>query len=177
MKNQIKKLYCMQLQNNGIPEELLQNMASEEKNMLNEKQKKYFLKDEYRKQIKVVLSGGVFDILHMGHVHTLEQAKKYGDVLVVVVAKDKHIENKKRKVIHSQEYRKRMVEFLKPVDVVLLGKDDPKEILEFVKPDVLVFGYDQEIFIKSEGVKVVKLEKQIEEDKFKSSKIIEELGV
>jgi len=70
-----------------------------------------------------------------------------------------------------------MVEFLKPVDVSLLGREDPKEVLEFLKPDIVVFGYDQEVFINSKDIKIIKLEKRLEEDKFKTSKIIEELGV
>jgi cytidyltransferase-like protein len=177
MKKTIAKLYCLQLQYDGIPDSIYEFFTPEEQKMLKEVNGKSFLKEEYRKQITIVLTGGVFDILHIGHVYTLEEAKKHGDVLVVVVAKDQHIKNKKRKLIHSQEYRTKMVEFLKPVDVSLLGREDPKEVLEFVKPDIVVFGYDQEVFINSKDIKIIKLEKRLEEDKFKTSKIIEELGV
>ena len=177
MKESIKKLYCLQIQENGITREIHSNLSKDEQGMLRENNNRFFLKDEYKKQIKIVLTGGVFDILHMGHIFTLNEAKKYGDVLIVAIANDKHVEKKGRKMIHSQEYRAKMVEFLKPVDAALLGKENPDDILELVKPDVIVFGYDQDIMIKTEGIKIVKLEKRIEETKFKTSKIIEELGV
>ncbi len=128
-----------------------------------------------RAKIKVVLTGGVFDILHLGHLYTLTEAKKYGDFLVVVIASDRHIAKKGRKPIHSQEYRAKMVEALKPVDATVLGEDDPMKIVEMVKPDVIVYGYDQQEFIKPHGVKIVKLKEHIEPEKFKTNKIIKEL--
>ncbi len=130
-----------------------------------------------RSKIKVVMTGGVFDILHLGHVHMLNEAKKYGTFLVVVVAKDEHIAKKGRKLIHSQEYRAKMVEALKPVDAVLLGEDDPKKLMEKVKPDVIVYGYDQAEFLKPEGVKIVKLTEHLEPEKLKTSRILKELGL
>jgi cytidyltransferase-like protein len=176
-KQMIKKLFIMQLHNNGIPEEGYHFLSKEEKAMLRQEGERFFLKDEFRKKIKVVLSGGVFDILHIGHLYTLKEASKHGDVLVVAIAKDQHIEKKKRKPIHSQEYRLAMVEFLKPVDIALLGMDKPEDLLEYVRPDVLVYGYDQEPFLKPDGVDVVKLDKQIDDKKFKTSRILTELGL
>ena len=56
--------------------------------------------------LKIVLAGGVFDIIHPGHINTLNAAKKLGDVLVVVVATDKTaIKMKKRKPLHSAQLR------------------------------------------------------------------------
>lgn len=130
-----------------------------------------------RAKIKVVMTGGVFDILHLGHLYTLTEAKKHGDFLIVVVASDKHIAKKGRKPIHSQEYRARMVEALKPVDAVVLGEDDPKKLVELIKPDVIVYGYDQQEFLKPAGVKVVKLNMYVEPQKLKTNKIIKELGL
>lgn len=140
-------------------------------------QKLLTMADSERAKIKVVMTGGVFDILHMGHLLTLTEAKKHGDFLVVVVAKDEHISKKGRKPIHSQEYRARMVEALKPVDAAVLGEDDPKKLVELIKPDVIVYGYDQGEFLKPEGVKIVKLAEHIEPEKFKTNKIIKELGL
>lgn len=177
MKEKIKKLFILQLREGGIAEDVFHFLPDDEQRLLEEKNDRFFLKPEYRKKLKVVLTGGVFDILHIGHVFTLNEAKKHGDVLVVAVASDAHIEKKKRKPIHSQEYRAAIVELLKPVDVALLGKAKPKDLFEFVGPDVVVYGYDQEPFIRPEGVEVVKLSLQIEGEKFKTSKIIEELGV
>ncbi|MBN2478054.1 adenylyltransferase/cytidyltransferase family protein [Candidatus Micrarchaeota archaeon] len=125
----------------------------------------------------VVATGGVFDILHIGHIHTLNEAKSFGDVLIVVIAGDEHINKKKRTVIHSQEYRKRMVEFLKPVDSAVLGGKDPLKTFEKINPDIIVYGYDQEPFLKPEGVKIIRLKEKVEPEIFKTSKIIKELGL
>lgn len=167
----------MQVKNEGIPEDAYHFLISKERKMLRQVGKRFFLKSEYRKKIKVVLVGGVFDILHIGHIYTLNQAKKHGDVLVVAVAQDKHIEKKKRKQIHTQEYRLAMVDFLKPVDVALLGFNQPKEMLKVVRPDIIVYGYDQKEFLKPKGVEIIKLDKHIQEKKFKTSKILTELGL
>ncbi len=177
MKDKVKRLFVLQLKEGGIADDVFHFLPEDEQGMLEEKDGRSFLKPEFRKMIKVVLTGGVFDIIHIGHVYTLNEAKKLGDVLVVAVAADVHIEKKKRKPIHSQEYRAAMVEFLKPVDVALLGRARPKDLLEFVGPDIIVYGYDQEPFVKPVGVEVVKLERSLEPDRFKTSRIIEELGV
>ena len=56
-----------------------------------------------RTSLRVVLAGGVFDIIHPGHIHTLNSAKALGDVLVVVVATDTTAQKiKKRKTLHGQ---------------------------------------------------------------------------
>jgi len=140
-------------------------------------QKLLFLPPAERAKLKVVMTGGVFDILHIGHLLTLTEAKKHGDFLVVVVARDEHISKKGRQPIHSQEYRAKMVEALKPVDAVVLGEEDPKILVEKIKPDVIVYGYDQREFLKPEGVEVIRLKEHIEPEKFKTNKIIKELGL
>ena len=59
---------------------------------------------------KIVLAGGVFDIIHPGHIQTLNDAKKLGDVLVVVIATDKTaIKMKKRKPLHNAKLRQELV--------------------------------------------------------------------
>ncbi len=128
------------------------------------------------KKERVVLTGGVFDIIHIGHLYTLEQAKKYGDRLVVVVASDKHIIKKGRRPIHTQKYRAKIVSALKPVDRVVLGGNDPAKVLSKIKPDVIVYGYDQEPFLKPKGARIVKLKKRVDEKQFKTNKIIRKLG-
>ncbi|MEM2904651.1 MAG: adenylyltransferase/cytidyltransferase family protein [Candidatus Bathyarchaeia archaeon] len=98
---------------------------------------------------KVVLTTGVFDILHTGHLMLLERAKALagpGGRLVVVVARDSTVEKRKGSPpIMPEEERRRMVEALKPVDEALLGHQDFSigKVLEEVKPDIIVFGYDQ----------------------------------
>ena len=81
------------------------------------------LTESGRTSLKVVLAGGVFDIIHPGHIHTLNAAKKLGDVLVVVVATDNTaVKMKKRTPLHTQEQRQELVDSLSMVDFVWLDK-------------------------------------------------------
>ncbi|MGB9719827.1 MAG: adenylyltransferase/cytidyltransferase family protein, partial [Candidatus Anstonellales archaeon] len=170
-----KELFILQLKHNGIPERIYRTLGINEKMMFEKKGGKYFLKEEERRKIKVVLTGGVFDILHAGHVFTLYEAKKFGDVLVVVVATDRTVKKfKKRKPVNNQEYRAFMVNALKPVDVAIVGKNRFDDTIKLVRPDVVVFGYDQKEFPVN-GAKIIKLKKSLNEKKFKTSKIIREL--
>ncbi|HLD59412.1 MAG TPA: adenylyltransferase/cytidyltransferase family protein [Candidatus Bilamarchaeaceae archaeon] len=171
----MKDLLILQIKNNGISPDVFETLSASEKDSLELINGKYFLQSEYRKKLRVVITGGVFDILHAGHLFTLQEAKKYGDILVVAIARDEMILRKKRKPVHSQEYRAFMVESLKPVDIALLGKEDPKELFEQVKPNVIVYGYDQKPFLAPEGVKVVQLSESF--GGFKTNKIIKDLGL
>lgn len=114
---------------------------------------------------KIVLAGGVFDIIHPGHIHTLNAAKALGDVLVVAIATDKTAKKmKKRQPLHSQELRHELVSSLSMVDVAVIGnEDDIFETVKLVKPDVIALGYDQvhqEKFI-SDGCKRINLDVKI----------------
>ncbi|MFH0885073.1 MAG: adenylyltransferase/cytidyltransferase family protein [Candidatus Micrarchaeota archaeon] len=171
------RLFVMQLQYGGIAEDIYHFLSEHEKKMLIEKGGRFFLKDEERKGIKVVLTGGVFDVLHIGHIVTLSEAKKHGDVLVVAVARNEHIRKKGREPVHDLEYRKIMVECLKPVDLAIAGFEDQKKMLELVKPDIIVYGYDQKDSVRPKGVEIVKLERGIDDSKFKTGKILEDLGL
>ncbi|MCX6643613.1 MAG: FAD synthase [Candidatus Bathyarchaeota archaeon] len=98
---------------------------------------------------KVVLASGVFDLLHLGHVKFLEEAKKAGGEiakLVVIIARDSTVEKTKgKKPIMSEDQRRALVESLKVVDKAVLGyeKLDIGEVIENVKPDIIALGYDQ----------------------------------
>ena len=98
---------------------------------------------------KVVLASGVFDLLHLGHVRFLEEAKKTGGKnaeLVVIIARDSTVEKTKgRKPIMSENQRRALVESLKVVDEAVLGYENFHlgEVIEHVKPDVIALGYDQ----------------------------------
>ena len=97
--------------------------------------------------MKKVMAVGVFDLLHAGHLHYLEQAKALGDHLTVVVAHDDTVRKRKHEPVTNQDLRRRMVEGLKPVDVACIGNppDVPIfDILPAVKPDIIALGYDQE---------------------------------
>jgi len=98
---------------------------------------------------KVVLASGVFDLLHLGHVKFLEEAKKAGGIdaeLIVIIARDSTVEkNKGRKPIMPENQRRALVESLKVVDEAVLGfeKFDLGDVIKRVKPDVIALGYDQ----------------------------------
>ncbi len=102
----------------------------------------------------VVLASGVFDLLHLGHVRFLEEAKKAGGEnaeLVVIIARDSTVEKTKgRKPIMSEDQRCALVESLKVVDRTVLGYEslDIGEVIENIKPDVIALGYDQEDMYK-----------------------------
>ena len=73
----------------------------------------YSLSDAGRSKITVVLAGGVYDVLHLGHLAALSEAKSFGDVLVAVVATDVTAEMLKgRKPIFPEEDRRQLVEGL-----------------------------------------------------------------
>jgi FAD synthetase len=144
---------------------------------------------------KVVLASGAFDLLHLGHVKFLEEAKKAGGKnaeLIVIIARDSTVEkNKGRKPIMSENQRRALVESLKVVDEAVLGfeKFDLGDVIERVKPDVIALGYDQadmekgvKAYVKKHGLntRVIRIGK-FEEDKLDSSskirqKIVEKLS-
>jgi FAD synthetase len=91
-----------------------------------------------------VMATGVFDILHLGHLYFLQEAKKLGDELIVVVATDKTAKKMKHVPVTAQEMRCELVAGLKPVDKAVLGyEDDIYRIVEELKPDIIALGYDQ----------------------------------
>ncbi|MEE9535366.1 MAG: adenylyltransferase/cytidyltransferase family protein [Nitrosopumilaceae archaeon] len=194
-KNILVALYVASLTNKNVNEILkkkifLTDKAIEErlnnlqKNGLVEKDKKS-LTELGRTSLKVVLAGGVFDIIHPGHIHTLNSAKLLGDVLVVVVATDKTaVKMKKRTPLHNQIHRQNLVNSLSMVDLSLIGhEDDIFKTVEIVKPEIIALGYDQihqEKFITDGcrklnlNVKVARL--QSPNPEISSSKIEEEYG-
>lgn len=97
-----------------------------------------------RESIRVVLAGGVFDIIHPGHVHTLAAAKALGDVLVVVVATDSTARRMKKKTPrHAEEERQNLTRLLEMVDVCVVGQQDIFQTVMNIKPDMIALGYDQ----------------------------------
>ncbi|MCD6330905.1 MAG: FAD synthase [Thermoplasmata archaeon] len=129
-----------------------------------------------------VMASGVFDLLHIGHLYYLEEAKKYGDELIVVVACDETVRKKKHEPIMPAEERRRLVEALKPVDKAVVGyEDDFLRIVEEIKPDIIALGYDQhfeelEEMLRKRGIKakIVRCGKY-DGDLNKTRKIIEKI--
>jgi FAD synthetase len=123
----------------------------------------------------VVLASGVFDLLHLGHVKFLEEAKHAGGEnaeLIVIIARDNTVERVKgRKPIVPEDQRRALVESLKVVDVAILGLEnlDVNQVVTKIKPEFIALGYDQEqmlhdveTYLKSHAdlsVKVVKIGK------------------
>lgn len=94
---------------------------------------------------KVVLTNGCFDLLHVGHVHLLREAAAQGDVLIVAINSDDSVRRLKggnRPLIAADE-RAALLAALNSVDsVVVFDEDTPRELLEEVRPDILVKGGD-----------------------------------
>ncbi len=115
-----------------------------------------------------VLATGVFDIIHLGHLHYLERSRELGDELVVVVATDNTVRKQKHEPITPEAMRVELVQGLKPVDEAVLGRDgeDIYEVVLELRPDIIALGYDQhfepgklEADLKERGldVKVVRM--------------------
>ncbi len=109
------------------------------------KRDRHALTEIGRGMLRVVLAGGVFDIIHPGHIHTLNAAKALGDVLVVVVATDNTaIKMKKKKPLHTQVQRQELVRSLLMVDLCMIGQEkDIFKTVDMVRPQIIALGYDQ----------------------------------
>ena len=103
-----------------------------------------------KKKRKVVLASGTFDLLHLGHVRFLEEAKKAGGKdaeLIVIVARDSTVKARKgKKPVMPEDQRRALVESLKVVDEAILGLEDFSidNVIEKIKPDVIAVGHDQD---------------------------------
>jgi len=146
----------------GITEEVIESKIDEciSNQLVGEDRKT--LTELGRTSLKVVLAGGVFDIIHPGHIHTLNAAKALGDVLIIVIATDKTSEKmKKRLPLHNQEQRKMLVDALSVVDLSVVGHEgDIFKTVDLIRPQIIALGYDQvhqEKFI-IEGCKKINLD-------------------
>ena len=163
---------------------LSERIESLVKNGFIEKDKKT-LTELGRGSIRVVLAGGVFDIIHPGHLHTLRAAKALGNVLIVVIATDSTAQKMKNRIpLHNMELRREMVSSLSMVDYAMVGYEgDIFKTVKLVKPDIIALGYDQihqEKFIvdgcKKIGVDVSIARLQSPIPDIKSSKIESDYG-
>ena len=116
------------------------------------------------KKRKIVLASGTFDLLHLGHVRFLEEAKKAGGKdaeLIVIVARDSTVKARKGKnPVMPEDQRRALVESLKVVDEAILGLEDFSidNVIEKIKPDVIAVGHDQD-GIEKEVLKAIEKEK------------------
>ena len=152
-------------------------------NMILKKNENLALTELGRKQLVVVLAGGVFDIIHPGHLFTLSSAKNLGDVLIISIAKDETVKKlKNRYPLNGEQIRLNLISSLRIVDLALLGSEsDMFKMIETVKPDVIALGYDQkhdtnDLINESNNrglhIKVVRFSSSIKNNK--SSKIIKD---
>ena len=123
---------------------------------------------KFNKNKIIGFTNGCFDLLHMGHIHILEQARKYCDFLIVGLNSDKSIKRIKgnQRPINNQDFRKKLLKTLKTVDkVIIFEEDTPENLIKTIKPDVLIKGGDykeEEIigsnYVKKYGGKVIIVE-------------------
>lgn len=138
------------------------------------------------KKGKVVLASGTFDLLHLGHVKYLEEAKKAGGEnarLIVIVARDCTVRKRKGKnPVVPEDQRRALVESLKVVDEAILGYEDfsMERVIEKIKPDVIAVGHDgahieralrNMVAEKGFNIKIVRIGKFGKADLNSSSKI------
>lgn len=208
----LASIYCNNLANGNIPSSILpylvdkidlgvefyfkQILILEEEGFVNiihsksnENDVKYIrcnLTELGRSRIKVVLVGGVFDLLHVGHIYTLKSAKSYGDVLIVVVATDLTIvkSKKNRKIFHDEKSRQELVSSVRFVDLAVVGRESTLyDTVEHIKPDIIALGYDQSHDAKeiqknclNRGLKINVIRMSSPVPQMKSSLIKKELG-
>lgn len=144
------------------------------------------IKKEENKKRKIVLASGVFDLLHLGHVRFLEEAKKTGGPnaeLLVIIARDNTAEKRKgERPILPENQRCALIASLKVVDEAILGYEDFDigKVIEKVKPDVIALGYDQKDmertltdYVKQHdlNIKIVRIGKFSSDELDSSSKI------
>lgn len=117
--------------------------------MINKIMRKEELKKELealrRQGRKIAFTNGCFDILHVGHVRYLREAKKTADVLILALNSDisvRTIKGEKRPLV-PQDERADVVAALESIDyVTLFDEPTPLELIEYLRPDVLIKGGD-----------------------------------
>lgn len=131
--------------------------------------------------LKIVMAFGTFDVFHAGHEFFLRQARKLGDQLIIVVARDNTVKNVKGEYPEQDErQRLQVVKNSEIADKVVLGYDDDKyKVIKKYKPHIIALGYDQFVFTyklnkmiidESMNTEIVRL-KSYEPDIYKSSLI------
>lgn len=123
-----------------------------------------------------VMVFGTFDNVHPGHKYLLSEAKKMGDFLTVVIARDQTVaEVKHRQPEKNENQRLQEVTQLNIADKVILGNlGDKYQVIKDENPDIIALGYDQKAFTENlpkvidKDIKIVRI-KPFKEDIFKSS--------
>ena len=108
---------------------------------------KDIVSDLKKKGRKIVFTNGCFDLLHVGHIRYLTEAKKLGDILFIGLNSDKSVSViKPGRPVISEKERAEVLSALEMVDyIALFSEDTPYELIKEVQPDVLVKGADWQI--------------------------------
>jgi len=132
-----------------------------------------------------VVATGVFSIIHPGHIIFLKKARKLGDELVVVVARDKTVGLKKGSRYIPEEQRLHVVSALKMVDEAVLGDErDIYKPIEELEPDIIALGSDQDFDeeklqseLRKRGLKakLVRIKRYYEGELYSTRRIIERI--
>jgi FAD synthetase len=155
----LKQIFCYWvLENQAIPITSFELFISEKKfkqelsillrkeliQIIEDNEIRYLITDKGKSKFKVVLTGGAYDLLHRGHLSTLAESASLGDVLIVVVARDKTIRKGKREPIHNELDRVFLLNSLKIVDAAVIGDPiDHFKVVRKIKPDIIALGSDQ----------------------------------
>ena len=97
---------------------------------------------------KIVFTNGCFDLLHVGHIKYLSEAKDLGDILIIGLNSDKSVKKLKgnNRPINSFEDRAKLLAALKSVDLVIMFEEQtPENLIKEIIPDILVKGGDYDI--------------------------------
>jgi rfaE bifunctional protein nucleotidyltransferase chain/domain len=98
---------------------------------------------------KIVFTNGVFDILHPGHVDYLSKARDLGDFLVVALNSDSSVKRLNKapdRPLNSEAARAKVLASLACIDlIVVFDEDTPRDLIAFLKPDILVKGNDYSV--------------------------------
>ncbi len=166
---QIDKIKCI-ISQDELTNELKLLEVSE---LVNKEGSSYSITLAGRSKFSVVLTGGVYDLIHQGHIVTLTEAASHGDFLIVVIARDLTAHKRKRLPFHPEEDRVSLLNAITMVDAAISGDEiDHMRVVRRIKPDVIALGADQDhieaelkIEIKDQGfpdTKIIRLEAEYE---------------
>ena len=138
--------------------------------------------------MKKVLFGGVFDLLHLGHIRAMKQAKKHGDYLIINVSSDKRVKIKKgndRPILPARD-RAEIISELRFVDKVVLYEEETEpnhfKAMREERPDVLIMDDNEHQDLSKErevckelGIELVRMPRVITESELNTTEIINKI--
>lgn len=134
--------------------------------LINKEDSSYSITVAGRSKFSVVLTGGVYDLIHQGHIVTLNEAASHGDFLIVVIARDITAHKSKRLPFHPEEDRVSLLNAITVVGAAIPGDEvDHMRVVRRIKPDVIALGADQDHI-------VAELQTEIKDQGFPDTKIV-----